>query len=152
MPDSKETLNKMAAEIFDLYLLIAMARSRRPSGTDDLSESEFVTLNILSKEEPLTIGEIQKQVGVLPAQMSRIIRAMEEQGGRGFVECKINASDRRRVDVYLTEVGRKAHRVYQETRLGSMHEILKVLEPGDRLEFMRMLRVIHDGFKVKLGI
>ena len=151
MPDSQETLNKMAAEIFELYRLIALARSRVPSGPDDLSESEFLTLDLLTKKEPRTIGEIQKEIGVLPAQMSRIVRALEEQGGRGYVECKINARDRRRIDVVLTDGGAKAYDNYRSVRLGSMYEILRVLAPTDRLEFMRMLGEIRDAFAAKIN-
>lgn len=146
MPDSQETLDKMAAEIFELYRLIALARSRKPSGPDDLSEAEFLTLDLLTKQQPRTIGEIQKEIGVLPAQMSRIVRALEEQGGRGYVECKINARDRRRIDVSLTEGGAKAYETYRTVRLGSMYEILRVLAPNDRIEFMRMLGQIRDAF------
>ena len=76
LPDSQKTLDQMAEEIFELYRLIAIARSRRPAGPDDLSETEFITLDMLTKEQPLTIGEIQKQIGVLPAQMSRIVRVI----------------------------------------------------------------------------
>ncbi len=146
MPDSQETLDKMAAEIFELYRLIALARSRKPSGPDDLSEAEFLTLDLLTKQQPRTIGEIQKEIGVLPAQMSRIVRALEEQGGRGYVECKINASDRRRIDVSLSDGGAKAYETYRTARLGSMYEILRVLAPNDRIEFMRMLGQIRDAF------
>ncbi len=146
MPDSQETLDKMAAEIFELYRLIALARSRKPSGPDDLSEAEFLTLDLLTKQQPRTIGEIQKEIGVLPAQMSRIVRALEEQGGRGYVECKINAADRRRIDVSLTDGGAEAYETYRTVRLGSMYEILRVLAPNDRIEFMRMLGQIRDAF------
>ena len=146
MPDSQETLDRMAAEIFELYRLIALARSHRPSGPDDLSEAEFLTLDLLTKHQLRTIGEIQKEIGVLPAQMSRIVRALEEQGGRGYVECKINARDRRRIDVSLTKGGAKAYENYRTARLGSMYEILRVLAPNDRIEFMRMLGQIRDAF------
>ena len=146
MPSSQETLDKMAAEIFELYRLIALARSHRPSGPDDLSEAEFLTLDLLTKSQPCTIGQIQKDIGVLPAQMSRIVRALEEQGGRGYVECKINAQDRRRIDVSLTDAGTSAYESYRTARLGSMYEILRVLAPNDRIEFMRMLGQIRDAF------
>ena len=151
MPHTQETLDKMAAEIFELYQLIAAARSRRPSGPDDLSETEFLTLDLLFKEDPLTIGEIQKKVGVLPAQMSRIVRALEETGGRGYVECGINPKDRRRIDVSLTAAGKAAYEKYRATRLGSMHEVLSVLEPDDRMHFMRILRQIHKSFAERLS-
>ncbi len=146
MPDSKQTLDRMANEIFELYQLIAAYRSRQPSGPDDLSETEFLTLDVLSKEEPMTIGKVQKHVGVVAAQMSRIVRALEEQGGRGYVECRINPQDRRRVDISLTPAGTTAHEKYRATRLGSMHEILDILAPPDREHFMRILRQIRNAF------
>lgn len=147
MPDTQETIDKMAMEIFELYRLIAMARSRRPAGPDDLSETEFLTLDMLSKEQPLTIGDIQKRIGVLPAQMSRIIRGLEDQRGQGYVECKINAQDRRRIDVSLTDAGSQAYQEYRSARIGSMFDVLRALEPNDRFDFMRMLRVIHKAFE-----
>lgn len=149
MPDTQETLDKMAAEIFDLYLVVAIARSHRPTGPDDLSESEFITLDTLSREQPLTIGDVQKRVGVVPAQMSRIVRALEEQGGRGYVECKINPKDRRRIDVTLTPAGEAAHAKYRQTRLTSMHEVLRILPSEDRLQFMRMMRQLRQAFELR---
>lgn len=151
LPDTKKTLDKMASEIFELYQLIAAARSRRPSGPDDLSETEFLTLDLLSKEQPITIGEVQKRIGVVPAQMSRIIRVLEEQGGRGYVECQINATDRRRINVSLTADGRDAHDKYRNTRLSSMYQILSVLPPDDRMHFMRILGQIRDAFASQLA-
>lgn len=148
---SEKTLDEMAAEIFELYLLIAIARSRRPTGTDDLSETEFLTLDLLSKEQPITIGDVQKRIGVVPAQMSRIIRALEERGGRGYVECNINADDRRRVDVSLTPTGVSTHEQYRAARLGSMYEILSILGLEDRLHFMRIMRQLRSAFAERLS-
>jgi len=147
MPDSQETLDQMASEIFDLYVMIAIARSRAPQGPDDLSEAEFLTLDVLSKDEPLTIGDVQRRIGVLPAQMSRIVRALEKQGGRGYVECKINPQDRRRVDIALTERGRSAREAYRNARLQSMYQILAILPPDDRVHFMRIMRLIRSGME-----
>lgn len=149
MPDEKKSLSAMVAEIFDLYRLIAAARSRQPTGPDDLSETEFITLDLLAKAESLTIGEVQKSIGVVPAQMSRIVRSLEEHGGRGYVECKINPKDRRRVDVSLTGSGREAHEKFVNARLGSMHDILTVLSHDDRENFMRIMRILKDAFEQK---
>jgi len=151
MPETKETLDQMAGEIFELYKLVAIARSRRPAGHADLSETEYLTLDTLSYAAPLTIGEVQKRIGVVPAQMSRIVRALEEKDGKGFVACSINKADRRRIDISLTTEGRAALDAYRTSRLGSMHEILKVLGPKDRLEFMRMLREIRRAFEGRLA-
>ena len=150
-PESRQALEDMAQEIFDLYLLVAIARSRRSSGSEDISEAEFLALDVLSKEQALTIGEVQKRIGVLPAQMSRIVRAMETQGGRGFVECKINPDDRRRIDISLTPLGEKSHESYRAARLESMLHTLAVLSLDDRRDFMRMLREIREAFANRLG-
>ena len=150
MPESKETLDAMAAEIFELFHLVAVARSRRPAGPDDLSETEYLTLDLLAKEQPMTIGDAQKRIGVVPAQMSRIVRSLEEQGGRGYVECSINPQDRRRVDISLTDAGRQAYEKFRTVRLTSMYTTLQALVPKDRLEFMRMLRQIRAAFAKQL--
>ena len=151
MPDSQQTMDEMVDEMFELTKLIYLARSRQKAGPDTLSETEFLTLDLLSKAGRLTIGEIQKRVGVVPAQMSRIVRALEEQGGRGFVECGINPQDRRRVDVSLTEAGTRAHETYRAARLSSMYEVLGVLAPQDRLDFMRMMRQLRTTFERRLA-
>ena len=98
----------------------------------------------------MTIGDAQKRIGVVPAQMSRIVRSLEEQGGRGYVECSINPQDRRRVDISLTDAGRQAHEKFRTVRLASMYATLQALAPEDRLEFMRMLRQIRAAFAEQL--
>ena len=151
MPHTQKTLDLMAAEIFELYRLIALARSRQPAGPDDLAETEFLTLDLLSREQPLTIGNVQKQIGVVPAQMSRIVRALEEQGGKGYVQCQINVQDRRRIDISLTPAGKEAYEKYRTNRLSSMYAILEVLPPDDRLHFMRILEQIRLAFEDRLN-
>ena len=147
MPDSQATLDTMAGEIFELYQLVATARTRRPSGPDELSETEFLTLDVLSKEQPLTTGEVQKRVGVLPAQMSGIVRALEKGGGKSFVACSINSKDRRRIDIILTEEGRAAYASFRAARLASMRQILAILAGEDRMHFMRIIRLLTTGLR-----
>jgi len=151
LPDSQKTLDAMAMEIFELYRVVAQMRSRQTSGKEDLSETEFLTLDVLAREGAMTIGEVQKRVGVAPAQMSRIIRSLQEHGGRGYVTCNINPEDRRRVDVCLSKRGLEAHAGFRKARLGSMMEVLNVLPPDDRLHFMRILGQIRGAFSDRLG-
>lgn len=152
MPESKQTLDAMALEIFELYRLVAIARSRRPAGPDELSETEFLTLDLLEKEQPLTIGEVQKRIGVVPAQMSRIVRSLEISGGKAFVACNINAKDRRRVDISLTPAGTSALENYRAVRMGTMYQVLKALKPDDRIKFMGLLRDIRGAFQKLLNL
>lgn len=145
MPETKKTLDEMAEEVFVLFKIIAGARSRSAKGPELLTEAEFLTIDLLTKEQPLTIGDVQKRIGVVPAQMSRIVRALES-GGKGYIECRINPKDRRRTDLLLTLEGGKAHATFRAVRLASMRRVLEALKENDRYGFMRMLRTIRDAF------
>ena len=79
--------------------------------------------------------------------MSRIVRALELQGGKGYIECRINAQDRRRIDLYLTPDGERARETFRAARLGSMHRFLEVLPVEDRVHLMRILAKIHTAFE-----
>ncbi len=151
MPHTQETLDGMAAEIFELYRLIAIARTRAPTGGEDLSETEFLVLDALTKQESQTIGDVQRTIGVVPAQMSRIVRSLERQGGDAYIECTINTEDRRRVNLALTSVGTEAYNKFKSNRLGSMLAVLQALEPEDRISFMRNLRQIRMAFEERLN-
>lgn len=150
MPETQKTTERMAHEIFELYQLIAIARSRHPAGGEDLSETEFLALDALVKEEPLTVGQIQRRIGVVPAQMSRIVRALERKEGKNCIRSQINAQDRRRINIFLTDKGRAAHEKYRNVRLRSMYEILAALNPEDRTHFMRIMGVLREAYKKRL--
>jgi len=144
---SRRQLAEMAAEIFELSNLGSVARARaRPAGSGEelqITETEFLALDALTKSGPLTVGEIQKRVGVLPAQMSRVIRSLESKADAPFVECSINPKDRRKIDVAITAPGAAAHRAYPHSRLSMTMEVLSGLRPEDRDEFIRILRTIR---------
>jgi DNA-binding MarR family transcriptional regulator len=145
------SLETLADEIFELTILSwrarAMARSR-PS--PDLSENEFITLDLLKRSEPRTVGELQRSIGVLPAQMSRIMRSLESKYGSPLIDCKINTSDKRRIDVRLTDSGCSAYDAFRAARLAVSVAVLEHLHEPDRLEFMRILRVIRKQLAKQL--
>jgi len=90
------------------------------------------------------VGQLQKSLRVLPAQMSRVIRSLENKIDKPLIRCQINARDKRRVDVYLTEQGRQAREEYRSARLAASLGILGQLPDDDRREFMRILSRIHE--------
>ena len=99
-------LDRMAEEIFDLIKVASVARARSRTGSpEELTEAEFLALDALMQRGPLSVGDIQKRIGVLPAQMSRIIRSLESKGGDAFVTCGINPKDRRKIDVTIAPEG-----------------------------------------------
>jgi len=150
--EGRDELNTMAAEIFELIKLASTARQRAGANAPEvLTEAEFLTLDALTQHETLTVGDVQKRIGVVPAQMSRIIRSLENKSGDAYVTCSINPDDRRRVDVRIAPKGREAYQAYRALRLGFATEILRAMEPDDRRRFMGYLQQIHRSIAERLG-
>ncbi|MFQ5489293.1 MAG: MarR family winged helix-turn-helix transcriptional regulator [Phycisphaerae bacterium] len=137
---SQDQLNREADEIIQVMTLTSAMRSRAQKGnSDEPSELEFLALDILKNRGTLSVGEIQREIGILPAQMSRLVRSLEAKGG-GLVKCAINDKDRRKIDVTLTKAGNQAHQHYVLLRRVTSLEFLKILNAEDRSAFMRVIR------------
>ncbi len=151
-PEPANDLERMAEEIFELTKIASAARAQARAGNpEELTEAEFLTLDALVRHDTLTVGDIQKRIGVLAAQMSRIIRSLENKNGIALVSCGINPQDRRKIDVKIAPRGRNAHRTYRAARLRFTAAILEKLDPPDRAQFMRILRDIRAGIDKRLA-
>ena len=106
-----ESLKKMADEIFSLTKISWRQRlAARHLGEEELSESQFLTLDcIVTRGEPQTVGDLQRAIHVVPAQMSRIIRSLENDFDAPLIRCELNQEDKRKIDVRLTDDGRTAY-------------------------------------------
>src|ERR1700722_7009922 len=119
-------LDELAHTLFDVVtqFCLSVPRGRRRSG--DLKEIEFLTLSLLHQRETLIVGDIQRRLGVLPAQMSRIIRALENLN-RPLIVCRINPNDKRKIDVALTPGGLSTFQESQSTRVRTVARLLNKL-------------------------
>src|SRR5690348_18320196 len=136
-------LEELAQALFDTVtqFCLSVPRARRRNG--DLKEVEFLTLSLLHHHETLIVGDIQRQLGVLPAQMSRIIRSLETRE-RPLISCRINPHDKRKIDVALTPEGLAAFQEYQSARIGSICTLLSKLAEEDFDDLQRLLAKLHD--------
>ena len=144
-PEKRKQLKALAEEVFALTQLGSRARAQARTGdaVEILTETENLTLDLLSKQEVMSVGEIQKAVGVLPAQMSRIVRSLEDKAGTAYIKCAINPQDRRKIDVSITPEGSKALEAYRTARTSMAVRVLSVLTLAERDEFKRILRKIQ---------
>jgi DNA-binding MarR family transcriptional regulator len=142
-----QTLQDYADEILDISKeLWAVQAAYKSKDHLELTETEFLALDIITKSsQPLSVGEIQKRIGILPAQMSRVIRGLEKRMEKPLVECKINPLDKRKVDVELTEAGRRSHEEYRNAKLACIQQILLPLSDADRQELLRILRIVRSS-------
>ena len=101
---TRPRIEDVAHDLFEIvtHLCIATPRGRRR--TSDLKEVEFLTLAILHDRGTAIVGDIQRMLGILPAQMSRVIRSLENRP-EPLIACRINPRDKRKIDVCLTESG-----------------------------------------------
>lgn len=122
--------DELARRLFSVVtrFCLALPRGRRRPG--DLKEIEFLTLTILSGHGTMIVGDIQRLLGVLPAQMSRIIRSLEARD-RPMISCRINPQDKRKIDVCLTAAGDKALAEYREYRVRAIADLLRKLPEDD---------------------
>ena len=104
--------------------------------TSDLTESEYLALDHLVQSGTSTVGKITEAIGVLPAQMSRIIRRIEQAG---FVSGAINPDDKRRVDISISKKGKQVHTKYRKAKLAPLIEALERLTPEERSQFMSLV-------------
>src|SRR5262245_60207954 len=135
-------IEEVAHNLFDVLAQLALLvpRGRRRPG--DLKEIEFLTLSILHGHGTMIVGDIQRLLGVLPAQMSRIIRSLENRD-RPLIQCRINARDKRKVDVVVTVAGEKALADYQGTRIGRIVERLRNISDEDQDDLVRVLHKLN---------
>jgi DNA-binding MarR family transcriptional regulator len=99
----------------------------------------------------MIVGDIQRLLGVLPAQMSRIIRALEDRE-RGLITCHINSRDKRKVDVQLTPAGQKALQEYQADRVSSIATALKGLSEDALVDISRLLDRLRDRLVLRESV
>jgi DNA-binding MarR family transcriptional regulator len=138
-----QRLEEVAQQFLDVMTQFCLTRSRDRRQTGNLKEVEFLTLAILQQRDTMIVGDIQRLLGVLPAQMSRIIRSLESRA-RPFIACRINPQDKRKIDVRLTQAGEQALLDYQGQHLRGLMDLLRDLPEEDQDDLARLLDKLHD--------
>lgn len=133
----------IAHELFEVVtqICISTLRGRRRGG--DLKEIEFLTLSLLQANQSMIVGDIQRVLGILPAQMSRIIRSLENRP-HALIACSINPRDKRKIDVCLTTHGEKTLADYQDTRVNQIVGKLRQLSEDDQEDLVRVLHKLQS--------
>jgi DNA-binding MarR family transcriptional regulator len=122
---------EIAQDLFTVLAQVGLSNSPRRS-KGDLKDVEFIALTLVQRRSGLTVGEIQRRLGVLPAQMSRILRGLESREPP-LVSCRNNPFDRRKINVVLTAAGNRALKRYQASRANCLTDLLRYL-PGEDLD------------------
>ena len=136
-------LGTLAQQIVDLNNQISLAQPRNKRKNKGLKEMEFLTLCHLRNNDLMNVGDIQKLLGVLPAQMSRIIRSLENRD-IALISCSINPLDKRKIDVVLTDAGNTAFENHQTTRVCFVQELLQKLNDEEIDDLKKLVDRLTD--------
>lgn len=137
-------LEELARRSFLLMtrLLLALPRGRR-RGSASLKEMEFLTLAVLHEHPSMIVGDIQRILGVLPAQMSRLIRALENRA-EPLVTCQINTADKRKINVQLTDAGARSLVDHSAPRVQAIASLFRRLSDDEREALDHLLQRLDD--------
>jgi DNA-binding MarR family transcriptional regulator len=145
--DRDQAIQDLALQIFELTRRTWFESQREKfKGGYDLSESEFLALDALEDVEAMSVGELRKYVGVLPAQMSRILKALEQRYDEKLVICSINPDDKRKIDVSITPKGRRAVDAYRRSKIRASVQSLDSLTDRDLANLTAILEKIGRAF------
>lgn len=152
--DDRERLEALAEEMFSLNFLFWTLRHRnKVDDPFDLTDPEFVTLDTLAHKKSCTVGELQQILDVRPAQMSRIIRALENKAEKPLIACAINPQDKRRINVSISDLGKKAHEEYRKRRLQTSMELLVGMSESEQAETTKIVhrfrQIMSDQLRAK---
>ncbi|MEU8300495.1 MarR family transcriptional regulator [Micromonospora sp. NPDC048909] len=104
----------------------------------DLAAHEYDTLHALAgRGGRAAPSDIAADLGMAPASVTARVDTLLR---RGFVERIPSTTDRRRVDVALTEAGRAAWRAAMDARGTEEHRLLGALDPDERQLLSDLLR------------
>jgi DNA-binding MarR family transcriptional regulator len=138
-----DRLDVIAHDLFEVFTQLCLGALRGLRRAGDLKEVEFLTLSILQEHGTTIVGDIQRQLGILPAQMSRVIRSLENRE-HPLIACHINPSDKRKIDVCLTPAGEKALLDYQSVRISRIGKLLGTLADEDQEDLARLLEKLNN--------
>ncbi len=102
----------------------------------DLSMQEHYIIEVLGRNERLTISNLADQV---TAPLTTVSSTLDRLYNQGLVERERSQEDRRVVEVCLSAEGKKIYEHHQEETKKFVDEFLSQLSPEDREELYRIL-------------
>jgi DNA-binding MarR family transcriptional regulator len=135
-------LDKDVGNVWALLFEIVLDGEKRLAGhfaMHDLTTPQFYVLKTLMEQNGIcSIGQIARLHGLTNATMTGLIKRLEAQQPP-LVLREPDPTDRRSVNVILTEAGRKRFASVQESLLDYVRAIIALLNPEERQNIITYL-------------
>jgi DNA-binding MarR family transcriptional regulator len=128
MPPRKSNPNLEAADRFHSAAIHALRHVRREDPQSGLSAARLSALSVLVFGGPRTLGELAAAEHVRPATMSRIVRALEDDG---LVRRDSDPADGRVARLRATAAGERVMWQGRERRVANLAALLGRLSAAD---------------------
>lgn len=125
----------------ELYNLLADLLNRKINRTvQDSIRGEYGVLRyLLYVQDNVSAGRLTEQLHVVPGRMTDILKSLEN---KGFISRCRNEEDRRKVNVCITEKGRKEAREMRSYISKEYQGMFKILGKKDTEELIRLLKIV----------
>ena len=144
MPPENDTVSKLADLIFTLRQKCAL-KDHYVVRRTGISPAEYNCLIQFFGAGTIGMKELGERLDITPGGVTRIITGLEE---KGIVERRIDAEDRRGINVTLTRHGEQVVYELRETSLGLHSEIIERIDPPSRRKVIeaveQLINAIND--------
>jgi MarR family transcriptional regulator, organic hydroperoxide resistance regulator len=120
---------------------IRRARARGVREVGELTFSQLHLLTALADRSPRSVGELAELAGVAAPTATRMLDGLARAG---VVERRPSSSDRRVVEIFLTDEGRRIVRRKRSRIAAKRRELHDSLAPGERAQAERLLGRLAD--------
>ena len=134
IPAEADARSEIAALLHEQFSRLTR-RLRTMELPEGMTSERLSALSVIEKRGPISVTALADQEMVRPATMSRMVRALVEDG---LVKRSEDKTDGRGVLVSVTPKGRRAYQRAQEQRLSHFAEVLDSLS-AEQLAAMRNL-------------
>ncbi len=136
----------MATEDSLVELFWRVGRVLRHSGRDALAQwslapSQARALDALASDGPIRLGGLAHHLRIAPRSATEVVDQLEE---RGLVRREADPNDRRATIVQLTDEGTATAVAIGAVRADQARHVFDQLEPDDRAELTRLLRLLGE--------
>lgn len=104
---------------------------------DSMQGENFVLFYISKHEGNVIPSDISNEMGITSARIAATLNSLE---GKGLIVRRIDAEDRRRILIELTDLGKEQVQKHHQMTMNMTTNILKYLGEEDAVQFVRIMK------------
>ena len=145
MPMFSAELNELLVEIYRNIQILEESELKK--NRLNLSISEMHLIELIAKEEGMTVSEIAQRLKVTKPSVTVAVNKLVQ---KGYCEKRRTEDDGRAVRVALTQAGKKVEAFHRRCHRSMIREISDDLTEEEKADLLRTMSRINSYFKTKI--